>query len=590
MTWQGWLQIAIFATLVAAVVKPLGGYIARVADGSSRVVRLFAPLEHGLYRLAGVDPDEEQTWVGYAIALLAFSLAGIVALYALQRLQKVLPLNPQHMDAVAPDLALNTAVSFATNTSWQSYGGETTMSNLTQIAGIVVQSFLSCATGVAVALALIRGFSRHSAKTIGNFWVDMTRVTLYVLIPVCVVATLFLVWQGVPQTFGGFVNATTLEGGTQVLARGPVASQVAVAVLSGDGGGFFNANAAHPFENPTALTGMLEMLLIFLIGVALTNSFGRMVGDQRQGWALFAAMAVMFFIGLVAVYIGETTPNPAFARLGINQVPGLMQDGGNMEGKEVRFGPGQSALFAEVSTASSDGAVDSMHDSFMPLSGLVLLSNMMLDEVIVGGPGSGLFGMLLFAIVAVFAAGLMIGRTPEYLGNKLESSEVKMTMLALLCPPAAILGLTALAVVLPAGLAGLDNAGPHGFSEALYAYTSAAATNGSAFAGLNANSLFYNITLAMAMFAGRFIVIVPVLCIAGTLVTKRVGTNVGGNAADAWAAVRRDAGGHGGDRRGADVFPGIGSRPGGGAVRHARRADLFRRLTPWFGDAPCVAA
>ena len=522
MTWQGWLQIAVFAALIAAAVKPLGGYIARIVEGSSRVVRRFAPVETGLYRLAGVDPAEEQTWVGYALALLAFHLAGIVALYALQRLQNVLPLNPQQMDAVAPDLALNTAVSFATNTSWQSYAGETTLSNLTQIAGIVVQSFLSCASGIAVAIALVRGFARRSARTIGNFWVDMTRVTLYVLLPLCVVATLILVWQGVPQTLGPYVSATTLEGGTQILARGPVASQVAIAVLSGDGGGFFNANAAHPFENPTALTGLLEMLLIFLFGVALTNSFGRMVGDQRQGWALFAAMAIMFAVGLVAVYTGETTPNPAFAGFGVDQAPGELQAGGNMEGKEVRFGPGQSALFATVSTASSDGAVDSTHDSFMPLSGLVLLSNMMLDEVIVGGPGSGLFGMLLFAIVAVFAAGLMIGRTPEYLGKKLEGNEVKMTMLALLCVPACILGLTAVAVVLPASLAGLGNAGPHGFSEALYAYTSAAATNGSAFAGLNANTMFYNLTLAAAMFAGRFIVIVPVLCIAGMLAAKRI--------------------------------------------------------------------
>ena len=522
MTWQGWLQIAVFAALIAAVVKPLGGYIARIADGSSRIVRLFAPVETGLYRLAGVDPAEEQTWVGYALALLAFNIAGIVVLYALQRLQNVLPLNPQQMDAVPPDLALNTAVSFATNTSWQSYAGETTMSNLTQIAGIVVQSFLSCATGVAVAIALVRGFARRSAKTIGNFWVDMTRVTLYLLLPVCVVATLILVWQGVPQTFGPYVNATTLEGATQVLARGPVASQVAIAVLSGDGGGFFNANAAHPFENPTALTCMLEMLLIFLLGVALTNSFGRMVGDQRQGWALFAAMAIMFAVGLVAVYAGETTPNPAFTAVGVDQAATDQQAGGNMEGKEVRFGPAQSALFATVSTASADGAVDSMHDSFMPLSSLVLLSNMMLDEVIVGGPGSGLFGMLLFAIVAVFAAGLMIGRTPEYLGKKLEGNEVKMTMLALLCVPASILALTALAMALPVGLAGLENAGPHGFTEALYAYTSGAATNGSAFAGLNADTTFYNLTLAAAMFVGRFMVIVPVLCIAGTLAAKRI--------------------------------------------------------------------
>ena len=319
MTWQGWLQIAVFAALIAAVIKPLGGYIARIVDGSSRVVRLFAPLETALYRLAGVDPAEEQTWVGYALALLAFHIAGIAALYALQRLQNVLPLNPQNMDAVAPDLALNTAVSFATNTSWQSYAGETTMSNLTQIAGIVVQSFLSCASGVAVAIALVRGFARRSATTIGNFWVDMTRVTLYVLLPVCVVATLILVWQGVPQTFAPYANATTLEGATQILARGPVASQTVIAMLSGDGGGFFNANAAHPFENPTALTGMLEMLLIFLLGVALTNTFGRMVGDQRQGWALFAAMAIMFVLGSVAVYTGETTPNHAFAGFHVDQ-------------------------------------------------------------------------------------------------------------------------------------------------------------------------------------------------------------------------------------------------------------------------------
>jgi K+-transporting ATPase ATPase A chain len=522
VTWQGWLQIAIFAALIAAVVKPLGGYIARIADASSRVVRAIAPIETGLYRLAGVDPAKEQSWVTYAFALLSFNIAGIAALYALQRLQAMLPLNPQQMGAVAPDLALNTAVSFATNTSWQSYAGETTLSNLTQMSGIAVQSFLSGATGIAVAMALMRGFARRSARTIGNFWVDMTRVTLYILLPVCVIATLILVWQGVPQTLSPYVSATTLEGASQILARGPVASQEAIKLLSGDGGGFFNANSAHPFENPTALTGMLEMLLIFLLGVALTNSFGRMVGDQRQGWVLFAAMAVMFAVGLVTVYTGETTANPAFAEFRIDQTPSLQQAGGNMEGKEVRFGPGQSSLFATVTTASSDGAVDAMHDSFMPLSTLVLMSNMMLDEVIVGGPGSGLFGMLLFAIIAVFAAGLMIGRTPEYLGKKIEANEVKMTMLALLCVPAFILGLTAVAVFVPAGLAGLANAGPHGFSEVLYAYTSAAATNGSAFAGLNANTSFYNLTLAAAMFAGRFIVIVPVLCIAGMLAAKRI--------------------------------------------------------------------
>ena len=522
MTWQGLLQIALFAALITAVVKPLGGYIARNVDGCGKVQRALAPIENGLYRLAGVNPAEEQSWVGYAFAMLAFHAVGILVLYGLQRLQNILPLNPQQFDAVAPDLALNTAVSFATNTSWQSYGGETTLGYLPQMAGITVQSFLSGATGVAVAIALVRGFARRSARTIGNFWVDVTRITLYVLLPVCIVAGLFLVWQGVPQTLGAYVSATTLEGANQVLARGPVASQEAIKLLSGDGGGFFNANSAHPFENPTALSGVVEMLLIFLIGVALTNTFGRMVGDQRHGWALFAAMAVMFVAGLAVIHASEATRNAQFSPLGIDQAVGEWQAGGNMEGKEVRFGIGQSALFATVTTASSDGAVNSMHDSFMPLSGLVLMANMMLDEVIVGGPGSGLFGILLFAIVAVFAAGLMIGRTPEYLGKKIEGNEVKMTMLALLCVPAFILGMAAVAAVLPAGIAGLNNAGPHGFSELLYAYTSGAATNGSAFAGLSANTPFYNLTLAAAMFAGRFIVIVPVLCIAGMLAAKRI--------------------------------------------------------------------
>ena len=522
MSWQGWLQIVVFAALITAAVRPLGGHIARSLDGCGRVQRALAPIENGLYRLAGVDPTEEQSWVGYALALLWFHLAGIVALYSMQRLQNLLPLNPQQFDAVSPDLALNTAVSFATNTSWQSYGGETTLSYFAQMAGITVQSFLSGATGVAVAIALVRGFTRRSSQTIGNFWVDLTRVTLYVLLPICVVAALFLVWQGVPQTLGAYANATTLEGANQVLARGPVASQMAIKLLSGDGGGFFNANSAHPFENPTALAGMLEMLLIFLIGVALTNTFGRMVGDQRHGWALFTAMALMFAAGLAVVYASEGTHNAALAPFGIDQAVGDWQAGGNMEGKEVRFGVGQSALFATVTTASSDGAVDAMHDSFKPLSGLVMMANMMLDEVIVGGPGSGLFAILLFAIVAVFAAGLMIGRTPEYLGKKIDSNEVKMTMLALLCVPAFILGMGAVAAVLPAGIAGLNNAGPHGFSELLYAYTSGAATNGSAFAGLSANTPFYNLTLAAAMFAGRFIVIIPVLCIAGSLAAKRI--------------------------------------------------------------------
>ena len=520
MTSTGWLQIGLFAALVIAAVKPLGWYMARIADATHVVWRPLAALERGIYRICGVDPAEEQGWKGYAFALLAFHLAGIALLYGLQRMQHALPLNPQGLGPVEPILALNTAVSFATNTSWQSYAGETTLSYLSQMAGITVQSFLSGAVGIAVALALVRGIARHHVRTIGNFWVDLTRATLYLLLPICIVATLFLVWQGVPQTLGGTVDAATLEGAHQTIARGPVASQEAIKLLSGDGGGFFNANSAHPFENPTALTGIVEMLLIFLIGVGLTNTFGRMVGDQRQGWVLFGAMAALFFVGLVIVTTSEAAPNHALAA-GIDQAAGAAQSGGNMEGKEVRFGAAQSSLFATVTTASSDGAVDSMHDSFMPLSGLVLMTNMMLDEVIVGGPGSGLFGMLLFVIVAVFIAGLMIGRTPEYLGNKIEGNEVKMAMLALLVVPLFILGLPAVAAVLPLGLAGLTNAGPHGFSEMLYAFTSGAATNGSAFAGLNANSPFYNLTLAAAMFAGRFLVIVPVLCIAGTLADKR---------------------------------------------------------------------
>ena len=523
MTWQGWLQITLFAAIILALVKPLGWYIERVVSGEGTwVQRRLRPIERALYRLAGVDPAREQTWPAYATSLLVFNLIGILALYAILRLQALLPLNPDAQATVAPDLALNTAVSFTTNTSWQAYGGETTLSYLSQMAGITVQSFLSCAVGVAVAIALIRGFARRSMPTIGNFWVDLTRITLYILLPVAIPVALFLAWQGVPQTLEAHATAATLDGGAQMLARGPVASQDVIKLLSGDGGGFFNANSAHPFENPTAVTGIVEMLLIFLVGAALTNTFGRMVRDQRQGWVLFAAMAALFAIGLATIYGAESAGNPAFAGLGLDQVAGAAQSGGNLEGKEVRFGVGQSSLFAAVTTASSDGAVNAMHDSFTPLGGLALLANMMLDEVIVGGPGSGLFGMLLFGLVAVFIAGLMVGRTPEYLGKRITAAEMKMTMLALLSVPAMILGAAAVACVLQVGLAGLGNAGPHGFSELLYAFTSAAATNGSAFAGLSVNTPFYNLLLALAMFVGRFMVIVPVLCIAGTLAAKRV--------------------------------------------------------------------
>jgi potassium-transporting ATPase potassium-binding subunit len=523
MTSEGWLQIALFTILVASSVRPLGAYMMRVFNGQPTVLgHLLQPVERVIYRIAGVDPAAEQQWPSYALALLAFNLAGLAALYALLRLQAALPLNPQQMATVDPALALNTAISFASNTSWQSYGGETTLSYLSQMAGITVQSFLSAATGIAVAIALIRGFARRRFATVGNFWVDVTRAVLYVLLPICVVASVVLIWQGVPQTLSGTVSAATLDGAQQSIARGPVASQEVIKLMSGDGGGFFNVNSAHPFENPTAVANLVEMVLIFVIGAALTNTFGRMIGNESHGWALLAAMTILYLAGVAAIYAAETHGNPAFAAFSIDQQVGDLQAGGNMEGKEVRFGPTMSSLFATVATDSSDGAVNAMLDSFTPVGGGVAMANMMLDEVVIGAPGSGLFGMLLFAIVAVFIAGLMIGRTPEYVGKKIAATEVKMTMLAILVIPLAILGLTAVASVVPAGLAGLSNNGPHGFSEMLYAFTSGAMTNGSAFAGLNANSPFYNLTLAFAMFVGRYFVIVPVLAIAGSLAAKQI--------------------------------------------------------------------
>ena len=523
MTTGGWLQIGLFVAIVGLLTRPLGGYLARVYAGERTLLRpLIGPVEAALYRLAGVKPEGEQTWYQYAGSFLVFHALGIVSLYSLLRLQSAFPLNPQNMTAVAPDLALNTAVSFVSNTSWQSYGGETTLSYASQMAGVAVQSFLSAASGMAVAIALIRGFARRRSPTIGNFWVDLTRGTLYVLLPICVIAAFLLMAQGVPQTLAPSVEVTTLEGGAQIIARGPVATQEAIKLLGGDGGGFFNANSAHPFENPTPLTNLAETLLIFALGAALTNCFGRMVGSERQGWILLTVMAILFGCGVGGLYSSEAGGNPALAALNAGQTTSAQQPAGNMEGKEVRFGIAGSALFAEVSTASSDGAVNSMHDSFLPLSGGILLANMMVDEVIVGAPGSGLFGMLLFCIIAVFLAGLMVGRTPEYVGKKIGSPEIKMTILALICVPAATLGFSAVASVVEPGLAGLGNAGPHGYSEILYAYTSATATNGSAFAGLSANSPFYNLTLALAMFVGRFLVIVPVLAVAGSLAAQPV--------------------------------------------------------------------
>jgi potassium-transporting ATPase potassium-binding subunit len=519
MTEFGWVEIALFTALVGLLTRPLGGYLARVYAGERTLLQpLSGPIEATIYRIAGIDPALEQSWYRYAVSLLVFHAFGIIALYGLLRLQSGLPLNPQELPAVAPDLALNTAVSFVTNTSWQSYSGETTLSYASQMAGIAVQSFLSAASGIAVVIALIRGFARRRAATIGNFWVDLTRGTFFVLLPICILAATFLVAEGVPQTLAPAATVSTLEGSTQIIARGPVATQEAIKLLSGDGGGFFNANSAHPFENPTALTNFLEAMLIFALGAALTNCFGRMVGSERQGWVLLSVMAILFGLGVGGIYLSEAGGNPAL----VDQTKGSQLIGGNMEGKEVRFGIAGSALFADVSTASSDGAVDAMHDSFLPLSGGILLGNMMVDEVILGAPGSGLYGMLLFCIITVFLAGLMIGRTPEYIGKKIGTPEIKMAILALICVPAAALSLTAVACVVEPGLAALGNGGPHGYSEILYAYVSAAATNGSAFAGLNANSPFYNLTLALAMFVGRFIVIVPVLAIAGSLAAQRV--------------------------------------------------------------------
>ncbi|MEY9787307.1 K+-transporting ATPase ATPase A chain [Sinorhizobium fredii] len=455
MTINGWIQILVFCGIVALLVKPLGGYMTRVFNGERTLLSwIFAPVERGLYAVAGTSEREEQHWTTYAAALLFFNLAGFLLLYFLQRFQGALPFNPAGMTAVPPELAFNTAVSFMTNTNWQNYGGESTMSYLVQMAGLTVQNFVSAATGIAIAIALIRGFSRASVKSIGNFWVDMTRATLYVLLPLCVVLTLVYVYLGMPQTLGAYVEATTLEGAQQTIAVGPVASQIAIKMLGTNGGGFFNANAAHPFENPDAIANLIQMVSIFAIGAALTNVFGRMVGNQRQGWAIFATMAALFLVGVVVCYWAEAAGNPLVHALGL--------EGGNMEGKEVRFGISLSALFAVITTAASCGAVNAMHDSFTALGGLIPLINMELGEIIVGGVGAGFYGILLFVVLAIFVAGLMVGRTPEYLGKKIEAKEVKMAVLAILCLPLAMLVLTAIAVVLPDAVASIANPGPRG--------------------------------------------------------------------------------------------------------------------------------
>jgi len=515
MTFIGWIQILLYCAIVVALVKPLGGYMTRVFNGERTFLSpVLLPVEAALYGLADVDARREQHWLTYTVAMLLFQVAGFLVLYALMRLQGLLPFNPADQSAVPADLAFNTAVSFVTNTNWQNYGGESTMSYLVQMLGLTTQNFVSAATGIVLAVALIRGFARASMGTIGNFWVDVTRCTLYLLLPICVVYGLFLAWRGIPQTLGSYIEATTLDGAKQTIAVGPVASQVAIKMLGTNGGGFFNANAAHPFENPTALSNFVQMISIFAIGAALTNVFGRMVGNERQGWAILAVMGVLFFAGVAAAYWAEAHGNDAFTAMGLT--------GGNMEGKEVRFGIVASALFAVITTAASCGAVNAMHDSFTALGGMIPLINMQLGEIIVGGVGAGLYGMLIFVIIAMFVAGLMVGRTPEYVGKKIEAREVKMAMLAILILPLMYLGWTAAAVVIPSAVASMANPGPHGFSEVLYAYTSQTANNGSAFGGLTGNTLWYNTTGAVAMLVGRFWMIIPAMAIAGSLAAKKI--------------------------------------------------------------------
>jgi len=485
MTGNGWLQITLFGAIVILITRPFGGYMTRVFAGEwTPLSSLLRPVERFVYRCCGVDEAEDQPWRTYALSMVLFGVAGFVTLYVLQRLQWYLPFNPQGEAGVDPVLAFNTAVSFVTNTNWQSYVPETTMGYLVQMAGLTVHNFVSSAVGIVLAVALIRGFARREASGIGNFWVDLTRCTLYVLLPISLVVAIFFVWQGVPQNLNAYADATTLEGARQAIAQGPVASQEVIKVLGTNGGGFFNANSAHPYENPTALTNLVQMLLLIGIAAGLTNVLGRMVQDERQGWAIFAVMGILLFIGVTTVYWSEWHGDPAFAALSVDSAPSALQAGGNMEGKEVRFGVTPSALFATVTT-DAGGAVDAMHDSFLPLGGMVLIVNMALGEVTFGGVGSGLYGMLAFAIVAMFVAGLMVGRTPEYLGKKLEAREVKMTMLSLLSYSLSILGCTALAAAIPQGVAGIANAGPHGFSEILYAFASATGNNGSSFAGLS---------------------------------------------------------------------------------------------------------
>ncbi|TKD53311.1 potassium-transporting ATPase subunit KdpA [Sphingomonas baiyangensis] len=519
MTIQGWGLILAFVAVLLLIAKPIGLWLFALYEGRRTPLHVvLGPVERGFYRLSGIDPAQEQGWRRYAVHMLLFNLALLLLTYALLRLQGLLPLNPLGHAGIGADGAFNTAISFTTNTNWQWYSGEAAMSNLSQMLALTIQNFLSAATGIALAFALFRGFARRQAPAggaigIGNFWADVTRVTLYLLLPVCVVYALFLIASGVPQTLAGSVDLTTLEGARQTLGLGPVASQEAIKMLGTNGGGFFNANSAHPFENPDALTNFVQMLSIFSIGVGLTYTFGKAVDDTRQGWAILAAMMLLFVAGVGVTYWQEAAGNPVLAQLGVA--------GGNMEGKEVRFGIAASALFSVVTTAASCGAVNAMHDSFTPLGGMIPLLNIQLGEVVIGGVGAGIYGFLLFAILAVFVAGLMVGRTPEYVGKKIEAREVKLAVLAIAVLPLVILGGTALSAVTGAGLAGPLNKGPHGFSEMLYGFASAVGNNGSAFAGLSAGTPWYNGLLGVAMWIGRFFVIVPMLAIAGSLAAKR---------------------------------------------------------------------
>lgn len=514
MTLQGWALILGFVAILLALTKPVGAWLFALYEGRRTPLHVvLGPVERGFYKLSGIDPQAQQGWRRYALHMLIFNVALMVFTYAVLRLQYYLPGNPQGLAGLTPHLAFNTAISFTTNTNWQSYGGESTMSNLSQMLGLTIHNFLSAATGIALAFALFRGFAGRETKNLGNFWADVTRITLYLLLPICVVYTVFLIASGVPQTMAGVVSVDTLEGVRQSILLGPVASQEAIKMLGTNGGGFFNANSAHPFENPTALTNFVQMLSIFVIGFGLTWCFGKAVGNTRQGWAILAAMILLFLGGVSVAYWAEAAGNPVLHQLGVA--------GGNMEGKEVRFGVAASALFAAVTTAASCGAVNAMHDSFTALGGLIPLFNMQLGEVVIGGVGAGIYGFLLFAILAVFVAGLMVGRTPEYVGKKIESREVKLAVLAIAVLPLFILGLTALSCVTGQGLAGPLNKGPHGFGEILYAFTSAVANNGSAFAGLTASTPWYDGLLGVAMWVGRFFIIMPMLAIAGSLAAKK---------------------------------------------------------------------